>query len=257
MRVNDLSKELSLEKEIHLLMANEYSKWHSSTRRKALDEILDGYKVPMLTKIAGKLICERSYYPSFYNYTEHDLNEMIGRILYERKHRLNEGFKWTEENKARFLFINDQLYDACVKGWEEAKETAAALEKRIKQRNSFLKDYEIEITLNIYPKIKGERRWASELESYLGHEETRLLEMNISHSHYKRKFKKENADKPMLIDKSTNWNIEYFDGVFDNDYICYAIHGLLDTDGWSFVDILSINKIWVDVEVKHQCSIKV
>ena len=143
MGVYDLSKELSLEKEIHFLMAIGNSKLHSTTRRKALDEILDGYKVPMLTEIAGKLICERRYYPSFYNYTEHDLNEMIGRVLFERKHRLNEGFKWTEENKARFLFINDQIYDACVKGWEEAKETAATLEKRIRQRDSFLKDYEI------------------------------------------------------------------------------------------------------------------
>ena len=249
MSKKNLPKELPLEKEIHLLVAHKKF-LHGYCEDNALNGILAGYKVPTFVKIAGRFIYGMTHYSRKYGYTEHDMAAMIERILHERQLRLNKGFEWTEENKAKFLFVNDQIYDACVKAWEEAKETAAALEKRIKRRDSFLKDYEIEITLNIYPGIGGRGRWVSEPESYLADEETKLIKTNISHSHYKKDF--EEKEEPILIGKNTNWNFEYPNNEFDNHYICYAIHVLLETDSWSVPDILSVEQIWVDVNVAYQ-----
>ena len=148
-------KKLAVEKEIHLLMANR-------DKFEKIEEILAGNKLPMLVKIAAALYNQDNI---FGKYRECDLSDMISYVLGERRRRLNADFKWTDENKARFLLINDQLYDACVKGWNEAVNTATVLEKRIKQKDSFLKDYEIEITLNAYPKISGERKSAEIVRS--------------------------------------------------------------------------------------------
>ena len=79
----------------------------------------------------------------------------------------------------------------------------------------------------------------------------------VSHCHYNRIINDKDFEKPITIDKSMNWNSEYFNGEFDNDYICYAIHYMLDTHAWSFADVLSIGDIWVNVEVTHQYNKKI
>jgi len=238
----DINKKITpVEKEVYLLMAYK-------DNYDIICEILAGYKLPMLVKIAAKL--DDMGWKHNKKYLEDDLKDMLKSVLIERKRRLNADFTWTDENKARFLFINEQLYEACVKGWQEATETAAALEKRIKQQDSFLVDYEIEIIINAYPKI-GNGEAAETVMCHLGEETLKYMEHGISHCHY-NSFIKNKFDKPITIDKSTNWNIEYFNGVFDNDYICYAIHYMLDTHAWSYPDILSIEGIWVNVEATHQ-----
>ena len=63
--------------------------------------------------------------------------------------------------------------------------------------------------------------------------------------------------KPIFLDTSQNWNIEYFGEIFEHNYIGYAIHVLLETHEWSFKDIINIIKIWADVKIKHQYYEKV
>ena len=235
-------KDLSIEKEIHFLMA------HKDNYDK-IQEIIAGYKLPMLIKIAAEFYCF-NIRPRCGICSVHDLDDMLKKVLSERRRRLNADFEWTDENKARFLFVNDQLYEVSKKGWDEAKETAAALEKRIKRRDSFLKDYEIEVTLNAYPKITGPRESAKRVNYYLA--EKANMPGNMSISHFRYKHDKNEEHTPLMIDKKTNWNREYFNGEFENSYICYAIHWMLDTHVWSFPDILSIQEIWVDVNVAYQ-----
>jgi hypothetical protein len=62
------------------------------------------------------------------------------------------------------------------------------------------------------------------------------------------------SEQPMELDKSFNWNREYLGNTFENDYIGYATHKLLDTN-WSFKDIIGITTIHADVEVIHQYSV--
>jgi hypothetical protein len=53
-----------------------------------------------------------------------------------------------------------------------------------------------------------------------------------------------------------NWNIRCFGNTFDNNYICYQIHELLDTDIWSLYDIVNISKITADVKIINQHYLK-
>ena len=236
----DKIKNYKIEKEVHLLMAYRDKCY-------TFEKILAGYKMPMLVKIAAKLH-DMNFKSN--TYPENDLEDMLTDVLSERKRRLNADFKWTEENKAQFLLINDKLFESCEKGWKEAFEIAEGLKKRIKRRDSFLKDYQIEIRINIYPKISGDVD--ETVTAYLGEETLRYMEHGIGHSYYNKHFNDKDLKKSITIDKSINWNLEYFNGEFDNDYICYAIHYMLDALVWSFPDILSIEGIWVDVEVTHQ-----
>ena len=240
-------KRLPVEKEIHLLMAYK-------DRDEAISEIIAGYRTPKLVKIAAALADMKSHSGKYSKYTEHDLADMLDDVLEERRRRLDADFEWTDENRARFLLISDRLYDASVKAWQEAEETAASLEKRIKKKDSFLKDYEIEIAVTPYPKIRGEREAAVTVALYLAEETLVCMKTDISHIHYHRHIggDGDGYEENLLTDKSMNWNIEYFNGVFDNDYICYAIHVILDTGVWSFADVLAIERIWADVEVTHQ-----
>jgi hypothetical protein len=138
----DKRRQFDIEKEVHLLMANmkkyTYDKCDYKKKIYVVDEILAGYSLSKLMKIAALL--DKFSFPGVY-YPERDMNAMLKQVLIERKKRLNKDFEWTEENKARFLMINDRLYNACVKGWKEATDTAAVLEKRINKRDSLLKDY--------------------------------------------------------------------------------------------------------------------
>jgi len=182
--------ERVIEKEIHMLMAN-------SDKHKTVDDILAEYKLPMLVKIAMGL--DRMAFRSC-QYPKPNLEGMLKDVLIERKKRLNDGFQWTEDNKARFLIVNDQLYEACEKGWEEALETAEILEKRIKWRDSFLKDYEIEVAIIAYPKVTSDKEY--KVGECLGVEMLRGMREHISHCHYKR-IRTDN-EKPIIIDKRTN-----------------------------------------------------
>ena len=253
--MNDLKKKSAVEKEICYLANYEDGAYYIRNYQ--------DYKMPMLLNMAA-LIMDRDFWrrTNFgvfdgidYVYAEHALKNILSEVLQERRRRLNADFQWTEENRSRFLSVSRQLYEAYEKGWQEAAETAATLEKRIKQKDSFLKDYEIEVSIVAYPQISGERDAAQAIAAYLGEETLLCAKSDISY--YRKKSCLDEVEKPIALDKSHNWNIEYFDGVFDNDYICYIIHVMLDTGIWSFADIISIKNICIDVNAEHQhcCAI--
>jgi hypothetical protein len=234
-----INKKLAAEKEVHLLMA------HRNNHNK-ISTIITGYETPVLVAIAAALYDMDIYARS---YPKRDLEDMLKDVLQERKKRIDNDFTWTEEKKARFLLINDQLLEACEKGWQEALETAAELERRIKRKDSFIKDYEIKVRLSAYPRISGDTD--EKVMAYFGDDVMRTVEYWISHCHYKSIIE-DDYKKPLCLDRSTNWNIDFLRGEFDNDYICYPVYLMLCTHVWSFPDILSIWNIWVDVEVTRQ-----
>ena len=237
--VSKTSDNRTVEKEVHLLMAhrNDYG---------LIKGIISGYKTHTLVDIAAEL-CDLSSLS--HKYPEKVLREVLDCVLLERKNRLNKDFEWTEENKARFLVINNQLLENGERGWLKALEAAAELEKLIERKEPFLNDYEIEVVMSAHPRIKGDTDEA--VTAYLAEEKMRYMGARIGHSNYKHAISDGPENVP-LVDRSMNWNGEHLRGGFDNDYICYLMHCLLDTHVWSFPDILSINIIWVDVVVTHQ-----
>jgi hypothetical protein len=173
--------------------------------------------------------------------------KILREILMKRAHELNKNYTWTPENIDRILKINDKLTEACEKVYTEAKLVVSGLEKRIQDNDPFLKDYEVEIELDPYmyePHDETDDEFAYVLSEPIG-----LTAINDHFSHSDSY--NQNDEIPLYIDKSKNWNIEYFDETFNNYYIGYAIHALLDWH-WSFSDILRIKTIWGNVKIEHQ-----
>jgi hypothetical protein len=181
-------------------------------------------------------------------------NRYTDKLLLARKRRLCSAFRWTEENKARFLEINNLLLEACEKVWAEGVRLSEEIETRIAKGDEYLSDYEIEIRIDPFPVIEEIQGMPYDcipdiLAEYFTDERTvPRLTQPISHCRHESSLR----EKPLLIDRSINWNDEYFDGEFDEEYICYAIHVLRDTDCWTFQDILSINVICTEVKVEYQ-----
>jgi len=239
----------AVEGEIHSLVA--YMRNRVMISDRVLDEIIAGYTMPTILKIVAELAYGNTS-TKFLN--EREREYLIKRLLIKRRRLLNADFEWTEDNRVRFLNVNNNIYELCKMGWREALKTAEILEKRIKSKDSFLKDYEIQIKINAYPKITGIKRDIAEyIESYLAEETLPEIE-SISHCHYKSVTLNDKDFPKYMVDDNTNWNIEYFGDNFKDDYICYLIHCMLDTGVWSFKDIISIESVWVDVEVTHQHS---
>jgi hypothetical protein len=178
-----------------------------------------------------------------------DINDLLDDILSERTTRLNSIFEWTDENKEKLLKINDTFMHVFEKAYNKAFSSAQELEKKIKKNDEFIKDYEIEINVTPYLQDKfygaGGGIGFALSEPLSGHY---LLPLNcsINHRYYP------DTSMPIYLDKTRNWNIEYFDNIFVDNYIGYAIHALLDTGIWSFHDIINIAKIQADIEITYQ-----
>jgi hypothetical protein len=176
--------------------------------------------------------------------------EILHDILLERAIKLNRNFEWSNENKQKFLKVNDKFMFVFEKAYNEALSVAHELENRISLNDKFIKDYEIEIKITPYMDDRFYNDNSGDIGCILSEPSpiNSPIYFSFGHTHY-------HHEKPIYMDKSLNWNIEYFGDMFRDNYICYEIHELLDSK-WSFYDIINIKKIWADVEVIHQYYIE-
>jgi hypothetical protein len=219
-------------------------------------------KIDELVVMAAEQIDRNSKQVSRY---ERDLESNLERILYKRRTLLNakENWTWNETNKKRFVQISDALFRQCKKAWEIAMEKASSLEKQIAEESTVFDDYEIEILITPYTddlwqasdEVDEETR--EDVCAYMSEECQPLIEMSISHTHYDNCLKEIKDGDEFFINKKWNWNTEYLGDHFKDEYICFAMHRLLDTLSWSFGDICSIENIFVDIGVNYQYCEKV
>ena len=155
-----------------------------------------------------------------------------------------KNYNWTEEKKNRFLFVNNKILEACEKGRIEARTRHDELMARIDAGDPYLSDFEIEICIQPYQDTSGLPKEAE--DTMIDFCEDSQIDFHFSSSYHPPA--DSHGHMNIYLDKNWNWNNEYFCGAFDNEYICYATHVLLD-NGWSFNDIMKINQIWVDVQV--------
>jgi len=175
-------------------------------------------------------------------------DHLLTAILIERVSKIDRDFEWTDDNKLKFISVNNRFIQVFESAYNEAVSIANALEDRIKNGDIFIKDYEI--TIRITPYIEDVFYDQMLDENGIGFV---LSEPDLHFDPIECYISRHSFDAvPIYLDKSLNWNIEYFGDTFEKDYICYAIHELLDTHRWSFYDIANIKKIWADVVVKYQ-----
>jgi hypothetical protein len=172
-------------------------------------------------------------------------------ILSERQYRLNHAFKWTPKTIARFLEVNKLLADTLQKAFHEARPLLLEIEERIKNKDSFLHDYEMEIQLHPYIGKSGALyEMMAEMTGYSRGGGLTRCQWNI-HDYY--------GDNARERDSLDHLNFNTDSGLhhkeFEKHHICYAMHELCDHSRlWSFPDILKITSIWIDVKVWFQHS---
>ena len=213
------------------------------------------YPVEMLEILALHIYHndEFSKYPGTVYY------ELLQSILSERVTKLNEVFEWADENKQTFLRINDKLRASFEKAYKEAFLIADELEKRIKENDDFINDYEIEITLTLYmKKLFPDENNASRKFGYVISEPSSRLSSQIHYRFNHYCYNKVKNEIPVHLDRSRSlwpWD-EYFYDRFNIGGICYATYLLLESREWSFFDIVNIDTIWANIKVEHQNFIK-
>jgi hypothetical protein len=201
------------------------------------------YSVETLESLAVKLYEQRDYKRAY-------TWDLLNVILHERVIKLNRNFEWTEENKDRFIKVNDKITHTFEKAYNEAVSIAHDLEKRLNNNDEFIQDYEIEIKIGLYMGDEFYDADNGSIGFVLSEPKSDHIPINYSFGHSNLEYSL--SEKPVHLDRSLNWKNEHLGNTFDNDYIGYAIHALLDANQWSFKDIMNITTIWADVEVRHQ-----
>jgi len=180
---------------------------------------------------------------------------VLQNILSERVVKLNNAFLWTDENKQVFLNINDKLKASFEKAYKKALAVADELEERIKDNDDFINYYEIEISLTIFMKkpFPDDDKSSYKFDNVLS-EPKSSTPAQISYDFGHNWYKKIINETPVHLDRSRSlwdWD-EYLQDQFNIGGICYAMCLLLDSDEWSFADIVKIDTIYADVKVSHQ-----
>lgn len=179
------------------------------------------------------------------------IDDELEEYLRIRKRKLNETFEWTPENMERFLSLNQKLIDCWKKLFAEAQTIFNVLQKRIDEKDDFLHDFEIEakVDSDIYvPDEDGELDEPQDCIEEVLMDSLRTVSRIVN----RKTFGSEQCFEWVIyLDKEQNWNHD-FGGKFDNHFISQAIHELYDHSRLSFPDILKINRLWAELEVRHQ-----
>lgn len=236
----------------------------STGKREKTKELIAGYDMDSLIYIAGELADFKGNRWFTHKYTKEDLKYVLNIALEERRKRLNENFQWTDEKRERLIFLNNRIMDATIKCLKKIEEIDAALESQTRAKDSFFMDYEICAEIYVYPEISGNRRSAGRIEKYLAED---VLLRTIYHEWY------EDTDNAWTMYKKAlsfeerngkvfNWNDgklkesertskEMCEQFKDVD-ICFALHRMLEYHDWSYSDILSAERIYIDVKINQQ-----
>ena len=108
-------------------------------------EYLEQYSIIELEEIAVHAYEKsRNYFPI------RDVVRIISDILFVRKLKLDETFEWSEENKLKFLKVNNAITNSFRNAYNEALTVAKELFDKESNNDPFIKDFEVEIQVSPY-----------------------------------------------------------------------------------------------------------
>lgn len=215
---------------------------------KIIEMLLNNDKECNLKDYSVKELEEMSIYLYKNNekYPMKDIRNILMQTLSKRKNKLDASFVWSEENRQKFLKINNELTKVFQSTYNEATALLEKLKDKLRNNDPFIKDYEIELQITPYAWEENSTLDGFSFTNVLCEPLNHYAPISHSFSHSIEK------DPPLFLDRSLNWNIEILEDVFPDDvYIGYSIHALMDED-WSLYDIINIYSIWADVKVLHQ-----
>jgi len=161
--------------------------------------------------------------------------------------------KYTDENLLKdkdilekLRLLNNKLFKIENETMLEVDKLNKELRKRLRDKDDWLEDYEIELEINIYVD-KNDPEFKSHLEKddFDGLLSTFTLPFSAN---------KKNDERIILTDGGENhndfthwkWHPMY------GEFHCYFFHHLYDHEYLSWEDILRIGTFWVDITVIHQ-----
>jgi hypothetical protein len=183
--------------------------------------------------------------------------ELLQEMLKVRRWKLDSNFSWNENYKKQLIELNEKVMKGFSMAYDEARKQFDIMKERIKNNDSYLKGFIIEIKLtpfilepneveyyleergkgiyyllyNVLPKIL----W---LDNFVADED---VEDNI-HMRYEN--------------DGENYNINEYLGeeIFDDSFICWGMYDLFYNcrNILSWYDILKINEISVEVNVTNK-----
>lgn len=177
-------------------------------------------------------------------------------VLSERRHRLNREYQFTAKSKRRFVQISNKLMECFGKAWAEAKPMMDTFEGRLKENDSSLRDYEIELIIS--PFLERPQNTFRQTKADVSIQD--VLEEILQNSHILKTHAK-NHKNGLYMAKNINWNnidtLKNHKKNLSKYYIGYPMHELCDHSMWSLPDVLKITNIWVDVKIECQHYITV
>lgn len=160
----------------------------------------------------------------------------------ERKHKLDKYFEFTPSHISRIIYLNEQL-KSCE---QELIQQSIRLEKLLLSDSGlqpFLSDYEIECRIELYlPDSCYDGDTTSE-KSLMDSSPGIIPEYC---------FKGKQLQEADMAFYDINWNEHFERKEFQHVRFCYAFHHFVDHTCMSMQDLIRIEKVWGEVEIKYQ-----
>lgn len=179
--------------------------------------------------------------------------ETVAHLLAQRKQIINELFKPTAENMARFSTVNRHLFELTQNLHNRFKimETKATL---ISDCPDFDDDYVVKGWLR-YVFDKAESVVALPDDAYYGSRFALMIKTLYELYEYKGLEDIESVyptSEP--LDDTQSWDEPPFCGIpeFKDIVICHAVHDLTNHKAYSIPDLLRLNDFWCEVQVRVQ-----
>lgn len=177
-------------------------------------------------------------------------NDKLKRLLSNRRRYYNRRFKINVENLEKFEKINQLLRIRSREAYLQAEKIENYLLRQMQQPGSYVFDYEIEFSVELWAEKKYGHIEELEGNPFFKYEPTLI-------SYYKKSRIDQNDDdsehKRFLFEDDLNEYPETFKG----QRHCSLLHDLYDHTYLSFQDIVDIEAIWIEVFVRIQNYTKV
>jgi len=180
---------------------------------------------------------------------------LLEDMLKVRCWKMDSNFIWTENYKKQLLELNEKVMNGFSMAYKEAKTQFNILKERIKNNDTYLKEFNIDIKLSPIILEPNNEDEYYELDIYhllyiIMLPDT-LWTDSICCDHDVKIFK---PNRYLKGGKNYNINEYIREGTFDDNFICWALYDLFSNckNILSWYDILKIDEIWVEVKVTHE-----
>lgn len=168
--------------------------------------------------------------------------------LQERQQIINDNFQFTTENIEKLQRINEILRMKTVQAYKQAWKIEKYLLDTIKIPETFISDYEISFEISLFAEKKYEHIEEMQGNSFFSYVPF-LLTFHKSDALHKEINKEIEA---WLFDENHNEFQNRKEHPLNNQNHCALLHDLYDHTILSWQDIVDIEEVWFEINVRVQ-----